>query len=89
MDKSHKETISIRFTSTAFMVLVIAIFKPFGLEVWQWQTYLHLLFIFLLGLCSCFLTEVILRYAVRMPRSYERGIGYIISRNLRFQVINT
>ena len=89
MDKSHKETISIRFTSTAFMVLAIAIFKPFGLEVWQWQTYLHLLFIFLLGLCSCFLTEVILRYAVHMPRSYERGIGYIISRNLRFQLINT
>ncbi len=89
MDKGHKETISIRFTSTAFMVLAIAIFKPFGLEVWQWQTFFHLLFIFLLGMCSCFLTEVILRYAVRMPRSYERGIGYIISRNLRFQLINT
>jgi hypothetical protein len=24
-----------------------------------------------------------------MPRSYERGINYIISRNLRFQIINT
>lgn len=28
MDKGHKETISIRFVSTAFMVLAIAIFKP-------------------------------------------------------------
>ena len=89
MDKSHKETISIRFISTAFMILAIAIFKPFGLEVGQWQAYLHLLSLFVLGLFSCFITEVILRYAVRMPRSYERGINYIISRNLRFQLINT
>lgn len=89
MDKSHKETISIRFISTAFMILAIAIFKPFGLEVGQWQAYLHLLSLFVLGLFSCFLTEVVLRYAVRMPHSYERGVSYIINRNLRFQLINT
>ena len=89
MNKGHKETISIRFVSCAFMVLAIAIFKPFGLEVWQWQAYVHLLAIFVLGLFSCFLTEVILRYIVRMPRSYDRGVSYIISRNLRFQCINT
>ena len=89
MNNSHKETISIRFISTAFMILAIAIFKPFGLEVGQWQAYLHLLSLFVLGLVSCFITEVILRYIVRMPRSYERGINYIISRNLRFQLINT
>ena len=89
MNKGHKETISIRFVSCAFMVLAIAIFKPFGLEVWQWQAYVHLLAIFALGLFSCFLTEVILRYVVRMPRSYDRGVSYIISRNLRFQCINT
>ena len=89
MDKNHKETISIRFISTAFMILAIAIFKPFGLEVGQWQSYLHLLSLFILGLSSCFITELILRYIVHMPRSYERGINYIISRNLRFQLINT
>ena len=89
MDKGHKETISIRFISTVFMVLALAIFKPFGLDVWQWQAYIHLLAIFALGLFSCFLTEVILRYIVRMPRSYDRGVSYIISRNLRFQCINT
>ena len=89
MNNSHKETISIRFISTAFMILAIAIFKPFGLEAGQWQSYLHLLCLFVLGLFSCFITEVILRYRVRMPRSYERGINYIISRNLRFQLINT
>ena len=89
MNQGHKETISIRFISTAFMVLAIAIFKPFGLGVWQWQAYIHLLAIFALGMFSCFLTEVILRYIIRMPRSYDRGVSYIISRNLRFQCINT
>jgi len=89
MNKGHKETISIRFISTAFMILAIAIFKPFGLEAGQWQAYLHLLSLFALGLFSCFITEVILRYIVRMPRSYERGVSYIINRNLHFQLINT
>ena len=89
MNKGHKETINTRFISTAFMVLAIAIFKPFGLEMWQWQACVHLLAIFALGMFSCFLTEVILRYMIRMPRSYNRGVSYIISRNLRFQCINT
>ena len=89
MNKGHRETINIRVVSCAFMVLAIAIFKPFGLEVWQWQAYIHLLCIFALGLFSCFLTEVVLRYIIRMPRSYDRGVNYVISRNLRFQCINT
>ena len=89
MNKDHKETINIRVISCAFIVLALAIFKPFGLEVWQWQAYVHLLAIFALGLFSCFLTEVILKYLIRMPRSYDRGVSYIISRNLRFQCINT
>ena len=89
MNKAHKETLSVRLISTAFMVLAIAIFKPFGLEVWQWQAYVHLLALLGLGLFSCFLTEIILRYVIRMPRSYDRGVSYIISRNLRFQCINT
>ena len=89
MNKGHKETINTRIISTAFMVLAIAIFKPFGLEMWQWQASVHLLALFALGLFCCFLTEVILRYMIRMPRSYDRGVSYIISRNLRFQCINT
>ena len=89
MNQGHKETINIRVISCAFMVLAIAIFKPFGLELWQWQAYVHLLGLFALGMVSCFLTEIILKYFVRMPRSYDRGVSYIISRNLRFQCINT
>jgi hypothetical protein len=89
MNKGHKETLNIRLISCAFMVLAIAIFKPFGLDAWQWHAWGHLLVIFALGLFSCFLTEVILRYVIRMPRSFDRGVSYIISRNLRFQCINT
>ena len=89
MNKGHKQTISTRVISTAFIVLAIAIFKPFSLEVWEWQAYVHLLLLFVLGIFSCFLTEVILRFLVRMPRSYDRGVSYIISRNPRFQFINT
>ena len=89
MEQGRKETITTRIISTAFVVLAIAIFKPFGLEMWQWQASVHLLALFALGLFSCFLTEIILRYIIRMPRSYDRGVSYIISRNLRFQCINT
>ena len=89
MNQGSRQTISTRFISTVFIVLAIAIFKPFGLGVWQWQAYVHLLAIFALGMFSCFLTEVILKYVVRMPRSYDCGVSYIISRNLRFQCINT
>ena len=89
MNKGHKETINTRVISCAFIVLALAIFKPFGLETWQWQVFIHLLSIFALGLFVCFLTEIVLRFVVRMPRSYDRGVNYIISRNLRFQFINT
>ena len=89
MKQGRKQSINIRIVSTAFIILALAIFKPFGLEVWQWQAYIHLLSIFALGVLSCFLTEIILKYLVRMPRSYDRGVSYIISRNLRFQCINT
>ena len=89
MKQGRKQSINIRIVSTAFIILALAIFKPFGLEVWQWQAYVHLLALFVLGLFSCFLTEVILKYIVRMPRSYDRGVSYIISRNIRFQCINT
>lgn len=89
MDQEHKETISIRILSTIFTVLAIAIFKPFGLQAWQWMAWGHLLAIAMLGFASCFMTEVILRYLVKKPRSYNRGVDYIIHRNLCFQLINT
>ena len=89
MDKDHKETIRIRAISVGFAVLALGVFKPFGLSAWRWEAYVHLLLIWVLGFGVCFLTEVILRFIAKMPRSYEQGVDYIIRRNLWFQLINT
>jgi hypothetical protein len=89
MSEGQKDTIKTRVISIAFIVLALAIFKPFGLEAWQWMGLAHLLAIFLLGIVSCMLSEVILKYVIRKPRSLEHGVDYIISRNLWFQLINT
>ena len=78
-----------RVISTVFTVLALAIFKPFGLEAWQWIGYVHLLAMGLLGLVSCSVADVVMKYVVKMPRSYNKGVDYIIRRNLWFQFINT
>lgn len=79
----------IRVLSATFVVVALAVFKPFGLVAWQWQAYVHLAAFWLMGITICMLTDVVLKYVVRMPRSYDRGVGYIIRRNLWFQCINT
>lgn len=89
MEKGRKDTLMTRLTSTCFTVLTLAIFKPFGLGAWHWQAYVHLLAIGVLGVMVCMVTDVILKYVVRMPRSYKKGVSYIIHRNLWFQLINT
>lgn len=89
MDKDHIETIRVRAISVGFAVLALGVFKPFGLGAWGWETYAHLLLIWVLGFGVCFLTEVILRFIAKMPRFYEQGVDYIIRRNLWFQLINT
>ena len=89
MSQEQKDTITTRIISTVFSVLALAVFKPFGLEAWQWMAGVHLLAIGVLGLTACAVTEAILKYIVKKPRSYEQGVDYIIKRNLRFQVINT
>ncbi len=89
MSEGKKDTVKTRIISTAFIVLALAVFKPFGLKAWQWMGVAHLLAIFVLGILSCMTTEGILKYVVKKPRSLERGVDYIISRNLWFQLINT
>ncbi len=89
MTEGKKDTIKTRIVSIAFIVLALAVFKPFGLNAWQWMGLAHLLAIFVLGIVSCLFTEGVLQYVIRMPRSLERGVDYIISRNLWFQLINT
>ena len=89
MSQGQKDTITTRIISTIFTVLAIAIFKPFGLEAWQWMAYIHLLAIGILGFGCCIATEGILKFIVKKPRSYDHGVDYIIKRNLWFQLINT
>lgn len=78
-----------RIISVCFTILALAVFKPFGLDAWQWEAYAHLLMVGLLGVCVCMFTELILKWVVRMPRRSDNGVEYIIRRNLWFQLINT
>ncbi len=89
MKQGRIETITTRIISTTFMVVALAVFKPFGLETWQWQAYVHLVALGVIGFSICMITDVILKYVVKMPRSFKKGAEYIIRRNLWFQLINT
>ena len=89
MNGEKRQTIKIRIISVCFAVVVLAVFKPFGLDVWQWQAYAHLVVVGGLGILSCILTEAILVFMLKRPGSLDRGVDYIIRRNLWFQLINT
>lgn len=89
MNKGRKETITIRIISTTFVVVALAVFKPFELDAWQWQAYVHLFAMWALGIMVCMVTDGIVKYIVKKPRAYDKGVSYIIRRNLWFQVINT
>ena len=71
------------------MVVALAVFKPFGLDAWQWQAYVHLVALGVIGFSICMITDIILKYVIKMPRSFKKGAEYIIRRNLWFQFINT
>ncbi|MBR3101625.1 MAG: LytTR family transcriptional regulator DNA-binding domain-containing protein [Muribaculaceae bacterium] len=68
--------------------MALAIFKPFGLDAWQWETYAHLLGIGVLGFSVCLVSDGILKL-IGYARSNEFDVSYIIHRNLLFQLINT
>ena len=89
MKQGRIETITTRIISTTFMVVALAVFKPFGLDAWQWQAYVHLVALCVIGFSICMITDIILKYVIKMPRSFKKGAEYIIRRNLWFQFINT
>ncbi len=89
MNERQKETLKTRVTSVGFAILAFAVFKPFGLGGLGWTAYPHLLVILLMGIGVCYLTEAVLKHIVRMPATLDKGVDYIIKRNLRFQMINT
>ena len=89
MDKRQKETLGVRIVSVGISILAFAVFKPMGLDGLGWMVYVHLMAIWMLGVGICYVTEAILKYMVHMPASLNKGIDYILRRNLRFQFINT
>lgn len=89
MKKGQIETFKTRIISTTFVIVALAVFKPFGLEAWQWQACIHLVAMWVMGIITCMMTDLILKYIVRKPRSYDKGVSYIIRRNLWFQIIHT
>ena len=89
MKQGRIETITTRIISTTFIVMALAVFKPFGLDAWQWQAYVHLIALGVIGFSICMITDIILKYVIKMPRSFKKGSEYIIRRNLWFQFINT
>ncbi len=89
MKQGRIETITTRIISTTFIVVALAVFKPFGLDAWQWQGCVHLTALGVIGFSICMMTDIILKYIVKMPRSFKKGAEYIIRRNLWFQLINT
>ena len=92
MNQEQKDILRIRIISAAFTVLALAVFKPFGLDAWQWQGAVHLLCIFILGVMVCVVTDVVMKYIFRMPVNIgdsRKDINYFIRRNLYFQVVNT
>lgn len=89
MNNRYRETLITRCTSAAFATLALAVFKPLEIKTLGASVYLHLFVIWILGVATCYVTEGILRYGLRIPSSLEKGVGYIIRRNLAFQLINT
>lgn len=89
MSSSLQEILRVRIVSCLFVILALAIFKPFGLDMWQWEAYIHLLNIFVMGVVVCLFSDLVMKYLVGMPASQDQGIDYIIRRNLWFQLINT
>jgi hypothetical protein len=88
MKKEHIENIRTRLISDAFVMINLAIFKPFGLEMWEWQAYFHILVFFIFGVISFTLVDLFLDYVLRMPRSLDRGVEYVFRRNFCFQCLN-
>ena len=92
MDQGQKEIIRVRVVSTAFTTLALAVFKPFGLDAWHWQGYMHLTNIFVLGVIVCLLTDAVMKHLIHIPVCMDdsrRDVNYFIRRNLYFQIINT
>ena len=89
MNRKQKETLRVRIISVGITCLAFVVFKPMGLDTLGLMLYLHFLAIWVLGVGVCYFTEGVVTHILGMPTSLDRGVEYIIRRNLWFQLINT
>ena len=89
MNERQKETLRVRIISVGITCLAFVVFKPFGLDALGLMLYLHFLAIWVLGVGVCYVTEGFVTHILGIPTSLDKGVEYIIRRNLWFQLINT
>ena len=89
MTRRQKETLRVRIVSVGITCLAFVVFKPIGLDALGLMLYLHFLAIWVLGVGVCYVTEGAVTHILGIPTSLDRGVEYIIRRNLWFQLINT
>ena len=89
MSGRQKETLRVRIISVGITCLAFVVFKPIGLDALGLMLYLHFLAIWILGVGVCYVTEGVVTNILGIPASLDRGVEYIIRRNLWFQLINT
>ena len=89
MNRKQKETLRVRIISVGITCLAFVVFKPMGLDALGLMLYLHFLAIWVLGVGVCYFTEGVVTHILGMPTSLDKGVEYVIRRNLWFQLINT
>ena len=89
MNGRQKETLKVRIISVGITCLAFVVFKPIGLDALGLMLYLHFLAIWVLGVGVCYVTEGVVTHILGIPTSLDKGVEYIIRRNLWFQLINT
>ena len=89
MNGIQKVTLKVRIISVGITCLAFVVFKPIGLDALGLMLYLHFLAIWVLGVDVCYVTEGVVTHILGMPTSLDKGVEYIIRRNLWFQLINT
>ena len=89
MNGRQKETLRVRIISVGITCLAFVVIKPSDLDSLGLMLYLHFLAIWLLGVGVCYVTEGVVTHVLGIPTALDRGVEYIIRRNLWFQLMNT
>ena len=89
MNNGRFKTFGMRLVGTGFAMLILAVFKPFGLGSLQFMAYVHVVAVAVLGILVCMLSDFVLQYVVRRPATLEGDVNVVVRRNRLFQFIYT